>query len=99
MQGRASCPSTNNVRPIFQVVVAFQNGGSVFSKAVGTFFEGGHEALPSTGYRRSMHALAPFAAWREKISREKRGSRKGAENAKAAQGYAGLSALCGLARK
>ena len=48
VQGKASCPSTNNVRQIYQ------SGGDVFksavvSKAVGTFFEGGHEALPCTG--------------------------------------------------
>jgi hypothetical protein len=49
VQGRASCPSTNNVRPIFQ------GGGGVFKsvvspKAVGSFFVEGHKALPCTGY-------------------------------------------------
>ena len=48
---------------------------------------------------RDMHVLAPFTAWREKTSRGKKASRKGAENAKAAQGCACLSALSGLARK
>ena len=51
------------------------------------------------GSAEGMHALAPLAAWREKISRGKKASRKGAENAKAAQGNACLSALSGLARK
>ena len=48
---------------------------------------------------RDMHVLAPFTAWREKTSRGKKASRKGAENAKAAQGCACLSALSGLARR
>ena len=33
-----------------------------------------------------MHALAPLVAWRKKYPRGKKASRKGAENAKAAQG-------------
>ena len=49
VQGRASCPSKNNVRQIFK------NGWSILQRllafsAVGTFFEEGHEALPCTGY-------------------------------------------------
>ena len=53
----------------------------------------------STDFPKRLHALAPLAAWRKKYPREKKVSRKGAENAKAAQGYACLSALSGLARK
>ena len=53
----------------------------VFSTAIGSFFVEGHKALLCTEYRRGMQALAPLAAWREKISREE-GSRKGARIAK-----------------
>ena len=42
MQGRASCPSKNNVRPIFKTVGVIFSGWDIF--------EEGHEALPCTGY-------------------------------------------------
>ena len=47
MQGRASCPSTNNVRPIFQVVVAFQNGSDVFPNRLGHFSREGMKPSPA----------------------------------------------------
>ena len=49
VQGRASCPSKNNVRPIFYSGWSILQRLLAFS-AVGTFFEEGHEALPCTGY-------------------------------------------------
>ena len=54
----------------------------------------------STDFPKRLHALEPLAAWRKKYPREKKVSRKGAENAKAPlRGYACLCALSGLARK
>ena len=41
VQGRASCPSTNNVRPIFKAVVSFLIGG-VVSKRLDIFQRLGH---------------------------------------------------------
>ena len=66
--GRALCPSTNNVRPIIKSVVIFSNRLGHFS-AVGSFFMGGHEALPHTG--NAIHAWICMLKY--KISRKEPG--------------------------
>jgi len=48
VHGRASCPSTNSVRPIFKAVVAFQIGGHIFQR-LGHFSREGMKPFPALG--------------------------------------------------
>ena len=48
VQGRASCPSTNNVRPIFKAVVVFQIVGDI-SQWLGHFSWKGMKPFPALG--------------------------------------------------
>ena len=74
VQGRASCPSTNNVRPIFKAVVVFSNRWCL-PKRLGHFLWKGIKPFPALGTlfakaAQGIQVLAILAAWREKISRE-----------------------------
>ena len=48
VQGRASCPSTNNVRPIFKAVMIFSSGDNV-SNRLGHFLWKGMKPFPAHG--------------------------------------------------
>ena len=56
VQGRALCPSTNNVRPIFKAMMLFKSGDGVVSQRLGHFLWKGIKPFPALG---TLLAKAP----------------------------------------
>ena len=93
VQGRASCPSTNNVRPIFKAVVVFSNRWCL-PKRLGHFLWKGIKPFPALGTlfaKAAWEVCRSLRPWRlgEKkyLARNEAlacclSSRKGAENTK-----------------